>query len=251
VRQTEIPREYGYQFVFAMSCRPSASIEGAHGSRSLNAHVDRTRPIRHRAVNSRTGQQPHQLTAVPATGRHCGRSWLTCPRTAAGPSSRAWAGRPARARPRPGAAGRAGGPGRPRLRPPRSAPATPRPIRGAGLPGPPTRGPAACPSCTSAVSIASAVCDPLCGSIPIITAATSRIRSSVMLGQVVTAAGISNSGSVRRSHLFRATPRQGPASWRFVRKPSRERAAGRAFESQPARPPERYGIHPQRLSSFN
>ncbi len=46
------------------------------------------------------------------------------------------------------------------------------------------------------------------------------------------------------------TERALPASWQFVRKP--RRARGRQSLREPARrTPERYGIHPLRLSSFN
>jgi len=44
-----------------------------------------------------------------------------------------------------------------------------------------------------------------------------------------------NFGAARRSFLFRATPRQGPAGWHLVRKPDRHRPAGGIW-SQPVGP---------------
>ena len=105
------------------------------------------------------------------TGRRWGRSCSRSRWPAAAPGRPAWAARPAPA-PRPtAAAGPAGAPGRRRPRPPRSAPARPRPIPAAARPARRWRAPAARPAAPRPPLIATAVCEALCGSIPIITAA--------------------------------------------------------------------------------
>ena len=92
-------------------------------------------------------------------------------RPAAAPARPAWAARPAPARRRRPAAGPADGPARRRPRPPRSAPARPPPRPAAAPAWAAQARTRSSPSGSSAAPIATAVCEPLCGSIPIITAA--------------------------------------------------------------------------------
>ena len=93
------------------------------------------------------------------------------------------------------------------------------------------------PSGSSAAPIATAVCEPLCGSTPIITAATT--GSPFPFRCRVTAAGMPYFGSA--SHLFRATPRQDPKGWHLVNKPDRD--CGRQAVREPAhRTSERYDL---------
>ncbi len=94
------------------------------------------------------------------------------------------------------------------------------------------------PSGSSAPSIATAVCDPLCGSTPIITATTCPFPHIHDRREPRRACLITDRSS---SHLLRATPRRGPAGRHVVRKPDRK-PVGSGYESQPSRTSERYGL---------
>ena len=95
------------------------------------------------------------------------------------------------------------------------------------------------PSAVSAWSITTAVCDPLCGSTPIITAAIDCPFLSSSGGDPWRACLIPDPSA--RSHLFRATPRQGPTGWHIVLKPGH---SGRQAVREPAhRTPQRYEQH--------
>jgi hypothetical protein len=62
-----------------------------------------------------------------------------------------------------------------------------------------------------------------------------------------TAAGMPNFGAAGRSFLFRATSRQGPASWHLVRKPDHTLAVGGRYIEPARRASQRYGpahFHP-------
>ena len=93
-----------------------------------------------------------------------------------------------------------------RPRSPRSAPATPPPTPAAAAPDAADARTRSSPSGSSAAPIATAVCEPLCGSTPIITATT----NDLPIDAGVTAAGMPYFRTCWRSRLFRATPRQGP-----------------------------------------
>ena len=146
--------------------RPGCGCGPGHGGAWTTPSAP---PRDHRA--GPPGRRPSAARRRRPTGRRSGRSCSRPRRPAAAPGRRAWAARPAPARRRPAAAGPAGGPGRRRPRPPRSAPARPPPTPAAAPPGPTQARTRSSPSGSSAAPIATAVCEALCGSTPIITAA--------------------------------------------------------------------------------
>ena len=157
-------------------------------------------------------------------------------RPAAAPGRRAWAGRPAPARRRRPAAGPAGAPGPP-------APPTAQVRCGQAAAHASSRSAWAAeartrtwPSGSSAAPIATAVCEPLCGSTPIITAATIYPFPRFVQVGPRRACLIPDRSA---SHLLRATPRQDPTGRHVVSKPD-HRPAGSGYESQAYRTSERY-----------
>ena len=137
-----------------------------------------------------------------------------------------------------------------RPRPPRSAPATPLPSRSARLPGCPTRALAARRAEPQPHRSPPRYAIPYAGQ----RRSSLRPRTApfrLSRTEYVTAAGSSNSRSVRRSHHFRATPRQEPASWQLVRKPDHACASRQSLREPAHRTPERYGQTRQRLTVFN
>ena len=153
----------------------------------------------------------HRAGIVRVVLVHCPR------RPAAAPGRRAWAAHPAPARRRRPAAGPAGAPGPRRPRPPRSAPARPRPTPAAAPPGPREARTRSWPSGSSAAPIATAVCEPLCGSTPIITAAIEPPLSR------------STQVRPRRACLIPGSVALAPLSSHATARP---RQAGTSFESQ-------------------
>ena len=84
------------------------------------------------------------------------------------------------------------------------------------------------PSGSSAGSIATAVCEALCGSIPIITTMANALLPVFDLG-VTTVAGTPNSRDLAWRSRTSYEPRHGeaPASWHVVRKPGHKRSRQR------------------------
>ena len=81
-------------------------------------------------------------------------------------------------------------------------------------------------------SSATAVCDPLCGSIPIVTPSQRTSRSSTSGNPRAGTPDCRHSGA----SLFRATPRKrDPDSWKYRSVASPDTRSGRPFESQPTR----------------
>ena len=167
----------------------------------------------------------------PPTGHRSGRSCCCRRWPAAGPGRPAWAARPAPARRPRRAAGPAGGPGRrrPRAAQVRSGHFAAQVTSRCAWPAEaPTR---RLPSGSSAAPIATAVCDPLYGSTPIITDVISTLQSSFRNDE--TAAGMPNYGAGARSSSG-TTPRQDPAGWHLVIKPDRDCGCGRQAVREPA-----------------
>ena len=128
-----------------------------------------------------------------------------------------------------------------RPRPPRSAPASPPPTPPASRPERPQARTRISPSGSSAALITTAVCDPLCGSTPIITATISTLH--IVRHGMENVAGMPNYGSASARTSFEPRHGENPAGWHLDLKPDQATAGtvGRRFGSQPVGPHERYG----------
>ena len=107
------------------------------------------------------------------------------------------------------------------------------------------------PTCRSSALTATAVCEPLCRSIPVITAATNTGPFAVNPGERAVA-GIPDSGPPGDAHAS-FEPRHdkspnGPAP-RYKARPHQQSAGGSG--ARPIRSSERYGSQPQRLPQFS
>ena len=175
--------------------------------------------------SARTGRQAADRSAATATDRASFGSFLfTFPLASSRTRAASLGGTsstPPRRRP---AAGRAGAPGRRRPPPPRSAPARTAAQASSCRACAALARTRTWPSTSSALPIATAVCDPLCGSTPIITAAIGCPSSSSSADDPGRARLISDRSAVGplSSH-----PRQDPTGRHLVLKPGQARQAVR------------------------